>query len=330
MSQTLQALNSILKHKESRERQKIDRSLAMMDMATRLKQQKIENLRNNRLMDMRLREEGRDIQLHEKKMLQTEQALKRIKQELDPEMEKLKKRKAELGIEKAEKDIEVHDKKQADIDFDNFVDVRENQLLGDKDNVISMWRNSGLQPIWDAVTDATADADFDLPEQKQVPDYIKGENRNHQKLLNYVVKKHPHIVSAIGALQLIGKDKPQGYESILESLSRISDDLITDKDFVSKFANIGIDATMLEQSKNSLRNVILKEGQFDALKDSAQLQSSILSAVKSGRKENELNVFFDALLKQTAQVEGAWYPPTEEEMRVLLEQNPNLDPEDFK
>lgn len=330
MSQTLQALNSILKHKESRERQKIDRSLAMMDMATRLKQQKIENLRNNRLMDMRLREEGRDIQLHEKKMLQTEQALKRIKQELDPEMEKLKKRKAELGIEKAEKDIEDQDKERAKKALDNFVAVRENQLLGDKDNVISMWRNTGLQPIWDAVTDATADADFDLPEQKQVPDYIKGENRNHQKLLNYVVKKHPHIVSAIGALQLIGKDKPQGYESILESLSRISDDLITDKDFVSKFANIGIDATMLEQSKNSLRNVILKEGQFDALKDSAQLQSSILSAVKSGRKENELNVFFDALLKQTAQVEGAWYPPTEEEMRVLLEQNPNLDPEDFK
>ena len=330
MSQTLQALNSILKHKESRERQKIDRSLAMMDMATRLKQQKIENLRNNRLMDMRLREEGRDIQLHEKKMLQTEQALKRIKQELDPEMEKFKKRKAELGIEKAEKDIEDQDKERAKKELDNFVAVRENQLLGDKDNVISMWRNTGLQPIWDAVTDATADADFDLPEQKQVPDYIKGENRNHQKLLNYVVKKHPHIVSAIGALQLIGKDKPQGYESILESLSRISDDLITDKDFVSKFANIGIDATMLEQSKNSLRNVILKEGQFDALKDSAQLQSSILSAVKSGRKENELNVFFDALLKQTAQVEGAWYPPTEEEMRVLLEQNPNLDPEDFK
>ena len=316
MSQTLQALNSILKHKESRERQKIDRSLAMMDMATRLKQQKIENLRNNRLMDMRLREEGRDIQLHEKKMLQTEQALKRIKQELDPEMEKLKKRKAELGIEKAEKDIEDQDKERAKKALDNFVAVRENQLLGDKDNVISMWRNTGLQPIWDAVTDATADADFDLPEQKQVPDYIKGENRNHQKLLNYVVKKHPHIVSAIGALQLIGKDKPQGYESILESLSRISDDLITDKDFVSKFANIGIDATMLEQSKNSLRNVILKEGQFDALKDSAQLQSSILSAVKSGRKENELNVFFDALLKQTAQ--------------VLLEQYPNLDPEDFK
>ena len=330
MSQTLQALNSILKHKEERERQKIDRSLAMMDMATRLKQQKIENLRNNRLMDMRLREEGRDIQLHEKKMLQTEQALQKLKQEVDPEMEKYKKEKARLEVEAAEKDIEVHDKKQADIAFDNFVAVRENQLLGDKDNVINRWRNTGLQPIWDAVTDATADADFDIAEQKQVPDYIKGSDKNHQKLLNYVVKKHPHIISAIGALQLIGKDKPQGYESILESLSRISDDLITDKEFVSKFEKIGIDANMLEQSKNSLTKILLKEGQFDALKDSAQLQSSILNAVKSGRKQNELNIFFDALLKQTSQVEGAWYPPTEEEMRELLEQNPDLDPEDFK
>ena len=82
MSQTLQALNSILKYKQERERQKIDRSLAMMDMATRLKQQKIENLRNNRLMDMRLREEGSAIELHEKNMLKTEQALQKLKQDL--------------------------------------------------------------------------------------------------------------------------------------------------------------------------------------------------------------------------------------------------------
>ena len=87
---------------------------------------------------------------------------------------------------------------------------------------------------------------------------------------------------------------------------------------------------MLEQSKNSLTTALLKEGQFDVLKDSAQLQSAILNAVKSGRKQNELNVFFDALLKQTAQIEGAYYPPTEEELEDLLEENPNLDPEDFK
>ena len=118
MSQTLQALNSILKYKQERERQKIDRSLAMMDMATRLKQQKIENLRNNRLMDMRLREEGRAIELHEKNMLKTEQALQKLKQEVDPEMEKYKKEKARLEVEAAEKDIEVHDKKQADIAFE--------------------------------------------------------------------------------------------------------------------------------------------------------------------------------------------------------------------
>ena len=39
MSEALQSLNSILKYSQERERQKIDRSLAMMDMATRLRQQ---------------------------------------------------------------------------------------------------------------------------------------------------------------------------------------------------------------------------------------------------------------------------------------------------
>ena len=43
MSQALQSLNSILKYKNERERQKIDRSLSMMDMATRLRQQQIDN-----------------------------------------------------------------------------------------------------------------------------------------------------------------------------------------------------------------------------------------------------------------------------------------------
>ena len=53
MSQALQSLNSILKYKQERERQKIDRSLSMMDMATRLRQQQIDNARQERMMQLR-------------------------------------------------------------------------------------------------------------------------------------------------------------------------------------------------------------------------------------------------------------------------------------
>ena len=53
MSQALQSLNSLLKYKQERERQKIDRSLSMMDMATRLRQQQLENARQNEMMRMK-------------------------------------------------------------------------------------------------------------------------------------------------------------------------------------------------------------------------------------------------------------------------------------
>ena len=60
MSETLQSLNSILKYNQERERQKIDRSLAMMDMATRLRQQKIDNTRQDRMMQLRESDAIRD------------------------------------------------------------------------------------------------------------------------------------------------------------------------------------------------------------------------------------------------------------------------------
>ena len=53
MSQALQTLNSILKYRNERERQKIDRSLSMMDMATRIRQQRIDNARQERMMQLR-------------------------------------------------------------------------------------------------------------------------------------------------------------------------------------------------------------------------------------------------------------------------------------
>ena len=60
MSQALQSLNSILKYKQERERQKIDRSLSMMDMATRLRQQQIDSARQERMMQLREADAKRD------------------------------------------------------------------------------------------------------------------------------------------------------------------------------------------------------------------------------------------------------------------------------
>ena len=92
MSRALDSLNSILKYQQSREQQKIDRSLALLDLGTKLKQQKYD--REEQLQRMEIaRERERDND--EIRDLQ--------KQSLDPELLKMKKEKAsvELKIQKA-------------------------------------------------------------------------------------------------------------------------------------------------------------------------------------------------------------------------------------
>ena len=92
MSRALDSLNSILKYRQSREQQKIDRSLALLDLGTKLKQQKYD--REEQLQRMEIaRERERDND--EIRDLQ--------KQSLDPELLKMKKEKAsvELKIQKA-------------------------------------------------------------------------------------------------------------------------------------------------------------------------------------------------------------------------------------
>ena len=95
MSQALQSLNSLLKYKQERERQKIDKSLSMMDMATRLRQQQLENARNNEMMQMRKREETRDSKLFSKQLESAELKLEKERRESTPEYIALAKRKLE-------------------------------------------------------------------------------------------------------------------------------------------------------------------------------------------------------------------------------------------
>ena len=85
MSQALQSLNSLLKYKQERERQKIDKSLSMMDMATRLRQQQLENTRQNQIMQMRVKQENRDSKLFSKQLESAELALEKERRESTPE-----------------------------------------------------------------------------------------------------------------------------------------------------------------------------------------------------------------------------------------------------
>ena len=106
MSRALDSLNSILKYRQAREQQKIDRSLALLDLGTRLKQQKYD--REEQLQRMEIaRERERDN--NEIREFQ--------KKSLDPELTKMKKEKAaiDLKIQKVALDNAISNRTESNV-----------------------------------------------------------------------------------------------------------------------------------------------------------------------------------------------------------------------
>ena len=94
MSQALQSLNAILKYKQERERQKIDKSLAMLDMGRRLQQEEREAAFQSQTMAIRDAQERRATSAEKASILEKEQNLRiRNKEErkLNIELDQLNK-----------------------------------------------------------------------------------------------------------------------------------------------------------------------------------------------------------------------------------------------
>ena len=106
MSRALDSLNSILKYRQAREQQKIDRSLALLDLGTRLKQQQYD--REEQLQRMEIaRERERD----------NDEIREFQKKSLDPELTKMKKEKAaiDLKIQKVALDNAISNRTESNV-----------------------------------------------------------------------------------------------------------------------------------------------------------------------------------------------------------------------
>ena len=132
MSQALQSLNSLLKYKQERERQKIDKSLSMMDMATRLRQQQLENTRQNQIMQMRVKQENRDSKLFSKQLESAELALEKERRESTPEYIAFEKRQLEL------KNVSIQVKKD---------ELKPNKMEENEKNIVPIQEETDLSII---------------------------------------------------------------------------------------------------------------------------------------------------------------------------------------
>ena len=184
MSQTLQALNSILKYRQERERQKIDKSLAMLDIGRKIQQQEVDRRYNEELMQLRKQEslragrkEQRDILKAEQDLKKSQLAIKKTEKELqildDPTyQETLKEQKialSDLQLEEARISLQ-NAKAKIKVDaFDQYKVVEENRYYQQSENLLNSMQSSGILPpvLFSKVSALVADEDFTIKKARE-------------------------------------------------------------------------------------------------------------------------------------------------------------------
>jgi len=287
MSQALQSLNSLLKYKQERERQKIDKSLSMMDMATRLRQQQLENTRQNQIMQMRVKQENRDSKLFSKQLESAELALEKERRESTPEYIAFQKREIEAEIKNAELNAEIKHNALVKEEFDTLKASIDSKSIMNKQNIVQDFKeNLGMSPIFKAIRDFTDDGEFPIDEkQKSIENlskYVK--DKKQLKLIKKILKEIPSLTSGISSYQML-KDKgslsKQTFESLFESMNTFYNKLNANPSLVTEFENtFGIDSDKLQMNSFALQ----KNQRSEQIFESGRLNSQILDIVSKNLK----------------------------------------------
>jgi hypothetical protein len=281
MSEALQSLNSILKYKQERERQKIDRSLAIMDMATRLRQQQIDNARQERMMQLREADAKRDAKESAARLtnlnLQQEK-LKRAESDVNIEQEnRLREaqiKKAELGAEKDEFELTNLYIDSTKASLDNVLRERKKNLWEDT--------TSFLRGLEDAVEGSTmASQDFEESETNTVAkNYSKYTKTNAEKnLLKYIVKNHRVLIPTMAAVNTVGFKTSE--DSVINNLAGLYQDIQKNTKLQELFEEAGVSTDVLSGKMIELSNIIQQEKTYDRFIQSGELENQAKKLVKS-------------------------------------------------
>ena len=195
MSQALQSLNNILKYRLDRERQKIGESLSMMEVGTRLQQQKYDREFQIQTIKLRDAREKRDVSKSDKdnraldlqiQSLQSE--IRKSKREESPEsiayneeMKLLAKKKAEQQLSLTGEKGEITKYQIEEIKKARVVEKKEklDAALGGIQNkqntaIISAIQKTGVIPsyVFSIAEDLVRDGEYSSEDMKSIVDLI--------------------------------------------------------------------------------------------------------------------------------------------------------------
>ncbi len=198
MSQALQSLNAILKYKQERERQKIDKSLAMLDMGRRLQREEREAAFQSQTMALRDAEERRKSSEQLSQITKSREELDRIgkqNKKLDLEIKVLEDNinsgqydeqqknvveASKLELQTAKLNYKNSIQKERELANDSFKTNLERGYYQESENLIDMVKESGIIPavVLSQVETALSSSDaFDISKiQEDIRNATKGQD----------------------------------------------------------------------------------------------------------------------------------------------------------
>ena len=349
MSQALQSLNSILKYRQERERQKIGESLSMLDMGARLTQQKYDREFQKQTIALRTAQERRSVakddrekQLADAQLQAANLELQQLRRRESPDMLALQKEKLELSVaeDKAtlklrEEQLEEYEQKRS-ADAYAKVDAGLDESYQEKNRyILDQFKDKGLIPsivfqeVKYALTDGyDADKDIDAIRTKIISK-SEGKQKKYLKELLSRDKYGSLIISGIAASQITEAKGQVNYEPLMESLDEFSLTMLNDAVLMKKMKKAGVSGEAFKWGMGLINQNERNREIIEEAKRSGEFQSSLDRLAKE-----DVNIEMQELAKTFATIEGLTYF-TEDDKRILLNTiNPktgkNFTAEDFE
>lgn len=339
MSQTLQALNSILKYRQERERQKIDKSLAMLDMGRKIQQQEADRRYNEELMRIRKQEsfragrkEQRDILKAESDLKKSQLAIKKAEKELqildDPTYQEARKEQeialTDLQVEEARIGLQnAKAKRKADA-FDQYRVVEENRYYQESENLLNSMQSSGILPpvLFSKVSALVADEDFTVKKAREnILASVDDEQKEYLKALIGPTSKYGDaIITGIYGSEF-NRSRATGVRNnsyLMEVLDDLAGDIANDASLQKFASNIGIEQQPLLDTLYAITRV--QKNRRDVLK---QINDGSTQQVLNRLAEIDVNREIKELAKTAAERDDLLFNPQQlispEERDILMQ-----------
>jgi len=343
MSQALQSLNAILKYKQERERQKIDKSLAMLDMGRRLQQQEREAAFQSQTMALRDAQERRATAAEKASIQEQEQnlQLKNLQiQKVRTELDELNKavvsgevdRKRELSIQILEEDLkqtklktEAAISEKSEKAFDQYKSVVATDYYNNTENIIDSFQQQNIIPsvVFSKVETALADQNFEIDQVRT--NILKAVSGDEKKYLNKLIGQNSPYGDALlvgiynSAYNASSTSGLKDNKFIMDALDNISGPLANDTDLIQLGVNLGIDGDALRESLYAVQQVQRQKDFIDNKITTGEIQEAINNIAR-----NNINKKVDDLAREIANIKGLDFksniPPSDDERDELIKQ----------